>query len=89
VRQQPQPFAQQRIDLGGGETVADRLQTFGISPQGGPKDPTNAERSRGASGPSARPKRSIAQRARNANEPVAAAVAPVTHTAGRAADVTA
>ena len=25
VRQQPQPFAQQGIDLGGGETIADRL----------------------------------------------------------------
>jgi hypothetical protein len=30
VRQQPQPFAQQGVDLGGGKTVADRLETFGI-----------------------------------------------------------
>src|SRR5258705_12069565 len=30
MRQQPQPFAQQGIDPGGGEAVADRLQTLGL-----------------------------------------------------------
>jgi hypothetical protein len=44
---------------------------------GGSKDPTNAERSRRFRA-KRKAKRSVAQWARNANEPVAAAVAPVT-----------
>src|SRR5262245_60185794 len=30
MRQQPQPFAQQSVDLGGTETITDRLQTLRI-----------------------------------------------------------